>query len=359
MTKPATQTPKTGPDTQGTTAASSHVPNTPTLSAAFARHDQMTADMDDTQAMIDQESARLESSVSSVNTAKKALSDLHERLANKLKIGTDGHQGPWDNYQEQLDYINANPDYVKAKQDLEQQEQLQEEIESRKAALIKTWHQQKQTRAEIRRESGSLEEIREEVSRLNSLEEEADTISNLLETKLDLLQEQPPDDDSQARRSVLLASVALGEPGASAELDALDKAIAIRSAAKVAENQRRSETEQLVRGLEAKLQAKQAEIRSLRKRVRLALHWHLENEREAGQKRFDSLAAEMHTAHLRLAALSHLTGSDRNTLVAFLNLPGHTDTWDARAAQRQQEIDHLSELGILPSLDLIPTGSDL
>jgi hypothetical protein len=323
-------------------------PTTPTasLSDAFAAHDRMTADMDATQALIDRENEQLEHLTAQHGRARQARQSLYERLLNTLYTDDTGRQGEWPSYQAQQAFIRAHPDLEAAEARLEELEQEQAAIEARKQGLIRVWHQQQSDRAALRRQADNLEELRELHRQRRALEDDAAAIAALLEEKQKVMDAPQQPDDFPERRAALLASVALGEAGAKEALAALDKDSAARAASQAKQTSQRSETAQLILGLTAKRRAKQAEIDRARERERLALVWHLENEREAEQARHDDAERELHRAHLRIAALLNLTGADRDNPYPWLFLPNYRDTWDARAASRDSELERLASLGL-------------
>lgn len=327
------------------------MPNTKTtpttsLNDVFAAHDTWTADMDATQALIARESEQLELLTAQHQRARQARQAIRERLLNTLHTDDDGHQGAWPSYQAQQAYIRAHPDMEAAEARLEELEQAQANIESRKRGLIGVWHQQQQDRAALRRQANSIDELRELHRQRRVLEDDAAAIAALLTEQQQIMDEPPPPDPLPERRAALLASVALGEAGAKEALAALDKESAAHAASQAKQASQRSETAQLILGLTGKLKAKQAEIDRAKERERLAMGWHLENEREAEQAHHDDAERELHRAHMRISALLNITGADRDNPYPWLFLPNYRDTWDARAASRAKELERLASLGL-------------
>ena len=316
------------------------------LIEAIAAHEDMSAEMNATQALIERENVQLERVEPLLSQAKQARQAVYERLLNTLHDDGKGHTGPWPSYQSQQDFIRAHPDIEAADARIEELEQEQAEIEARKQGLIRVFHEQERDRAALHRHANNLDHIRDLVRQRRALEEEADTIAALLEEKQKVLSATPPPEDFPERRAALLASVALGEAGAKEALVALDKDIAASAAAHAKQASIRADTVQLVAGLTAKLSAKQAACQQARERERLAIVWHLKNEMDAEQARHDDTERELHRAHLRLAALYNLTGQDRNYPYSFLTLPNYPDTWDARADYREQEMNRLDQIGL-------------
>ena len=320
-----------------------------TLSAALAAHHRLSAEMDDIQALIAMESERLEVASAKTSQARQTRHAIYERLLNSQRQGTPddpNYRGKWDSMKQHQEHIRAQPDFLQAADAEALAESAEAEIESRKTGLIETWHRKLLERDELRRSCGTVDELGELQSNRRALEEELEAIAALIAVKEEAVNQPPPPDDSQERRAVLLANVAMGEPGAAEELAALDKDIAARTAAKIKTDQARAETRQLLQGLESKRTAKQASIERIRQDERTALLWHLENEREAERDRWQTLQSDLHTSNLRLAALANIIGSDREHPVPPLHLPDFTENNDNRLSARALTRAELTARGL-------------
>lgn len=345
MTTATPKTPKAKADTLPAPAS----PTVHTLAAALAAHHRLSAEMDDIQALIAMESERLEAASAKTSQARQARHAIYERLLNSQRQGTPddpNYRGEWDSMKQHQEHIRAHPDFLQAADAEALAESAQAEIEARKRGLIEAWHRKLNERDELRRSCGPVDELGEMQAQRRALEEELEAIAAMIADKEEAVNQPPPPDDSQERRAVLLANVAMGEPGAAEELAALDKTIAARAAAKIAADQARAETRQLLQGLEAKRAAKQASIERIRQDERAALLWHLENEREAEHERWQTLQSELHTSNLRLAALANIIGSDREHPVPPLRLPDFTENDDNRLSARATTRADLTARGL-------------
>ena len=340
-----TATPKTTKAKADTVPAST----VHTLAAALATHHRLSVEMDAIQGMIEREDAALEAASVKTHQASTTREAVYDRLLHKLREGKPddpNYRGVWDSPKEQKDFILAHPNFIQATDAETQAESAQAEIEARKSGLIEAWHRKLRERDEVRRSCGPVDELGEMQAQCRALEEELEAIAALIAVKEEAINQPPPPDDSQERRAVLLANVAMGEPGAAEELAALDKDIAARTAAKMKADQARAETRQLLQGLEAKRSAKQASIERIRQDERTALLWHLENEREAEQGRWRELQSELHMSNLRLAALANIIGSDREHPVPPLRLPDYTENDDNRISARATTRAELTARGL-------------
>ncbi len=326
-------------------------PNTPvhTLADALATHRRISCEMDELQALIKREDERLEAATFKAIQARTNRHAIYERLLNTQRQGRPddpNYRGEWDSMKQQQEYIRAHPDFIQASEDEELSERAQAEIETRKSGLITAWHGKRNEREAVRKICGNVDELMELQNQRRLIEGELDTISALIDTKREAVSQPPPPDDSQERRAILLANVAMGEPGAAEELAALDKAITASAAAKAKADKVRAETLQLLQGLEAKRSAKLSSIERIRQDERTALLWHMENERADELQRWSSLQAELHASNLRLAALANIIGSDREHPIPPLILPDFTENDDSRMSARLQVRAELTERGL-------------
>jgi hypothetical protein len=326
------------------TSKTSKTPTTTgNLTQALAHHRQMTAAMDQTQALIDVETARIEDLAAQLQRATQDRQALDQRLTNSLRQ-PDGFIFP--TRKQQIDAIAAHPEMVEAEARCEALETERATTQARQSALIARWHEQDQERGALRAHVGPLSELHALQQEVGAIESEVATMDTLIEEHRVRLAEPPPADDSQARRADLLARVTLGEPGAADELAALEKTIKAGAADKAKANDARADAALLLQGLEGRKTERQAALAPLRAAERLAMTWHIENDHAAVVARHADLASELHHVHLRLAALDSLLGRDRSIPTPILNLPGYPDTVAARNASRAAEAERLAALGI-------------
>ena len=316
---------------------------TNTLSQTLAQHRQMTDAMDQTQALIDVETARIEALNEQLHRATQDRNALDQHLTNTHRQ-PDGQI--FDSRQQQIDAIAALPAMQEAEARCEALEAERASIQARKAALIARWHEQVKERGALRAHVGTLEELHALRQEASAIAGEIDALDTRIAETRALLAEPPPADDTQARRADLLARVTLGEPGAADELAALDKAIKAGAAAKAKAHDARADASLLLQGLEARKMARQDALAPLRAAERLAKTWHIENDHAAVVDRHAELARELHHTHMRLAALDSLLGRDRSIPTPLLNLPGFPDSVAARDASRAAEAARLAALGI-------------
>lgn len=326
------------------TSKTSKTPTTTgNLTQALAHHRQMTAAMDQTQALIAVETARIEDLTEQLQRATQDRQALYQRLTNSHRQ-PDGFIFP--TRQQQIDAIAAHPEMVKADAHCEASEAEISTTQTRKAALIARWHEQDRERGALRAQVGPVSELHALQQEVGAIESEVATLDTLIDEHRVRLAEPPPADDSQARRADLLARVTLGEPGAADDLAVLEQTIKAGAAAKAKADDARADTALLLQGLEGRKTERQAALAPLRAAERLALTWHVENDHAAEVARHADLSRELHLSHMRLAALASLLGRDRSTPTPLLNLPGYPDTVGARTASRAAEAERLAALGI-------------
>ncbi len=321
----------------------------PTLTAALAEHHRLSAEMDEIQGLIAREDERLEAAVAKATQARQTRQNVYERLLNTQRQGRPddpGYRGDWDSMMQLQEHIRVHPDFTRAIDAEEAADRAQAEVEERKSGLITAWHRKRDEREAVRKICGTVDELRELQTQRRALEGELDTISALMDSKREAVNQPPPPDDSQERRAILLANVAMGELGAPEELAALDKAIAASAAAKTKADKARAETLQLLQGLEAKRSAKLSSIERMRQDERTALLWHLENEREAERERWFGLQSGLHASNLRLAALANIIGSDREHPIPPLRLPDYVENDDNRLSARALTREELTARGL-------------
>ncbi len=314
-----------------------------TLNKTLGRHRQMTDAMDETQALVSGETARIEGLTEQLLRATQDRQELHQHLTHSHR-DSDGFIFP--TRQKQIDAIAKLPAMREAEARCEALETEIASVQARKSALIARWHEQSKERGALRTQAGTIEELHTLKQEVSAIEGEIAAMDALIEENRARLAEPPPADDSQARRADLLARLTLGEPGAADELAALEKEIKAGAAARAKANDARADAALLLQGLEGRKTARQAALAPLRAAERLAVAWRIENDHAAEVARHAALAEQLHLSHMRLAALASLLSRDRSDPTPLLNLPDYPDTEAARNASRAAEADRLAALGI-------------